>query len=55
MFDSTTSEIYCDLVNTLNDKCLESSILEIWKFDPKVVEKLTQKDIIDAINNVKER
>jgi len=48
-------EIYCDLVNTLNDKCLESSLLELWKFDRKVIEKLTTKAILDAINTVAER
>jgi hypothetical protein len=26
-------DIYCDLVNSLNDVCLQSSLLEIWKYD----------------------
>ena len=42
-------------MNTLNDKCLESSLLELWKFDRKLIEHLTQQDIINAINTVKER
>jgi hypothetical protein len=42
-------------VNTLNDKCLENSILEIWKFDRKLIERLTSQDIINAVNEVTER
>ena len=26
-------DIYCDLVNTLDDKCLEASLLSIWKYN----------------------
>ena len=26
-------DIYCDLVDTLSDVCLQSSLLEIWKYD----------------------
>lgn len=48
-------EIYCDLVTTLNAKCLEVSILEIWKFDEERIRALTQQDIINAINKVKKR
>jgi hypothetical protein len=47
--------IYCDIVNTLNEKCAEYSILEIWKFDREVIERLTDQDIVDAINTVKKR
>lgn len=45
-------EIYCDLINTLNDKCAEFSLLEIWKFDEDVIRSLSQQDIINAINTV---
>ncbi len=31
-------DIYCDLVETLNDKCLESSLLEIWRLGDKHAE-----------------
>ena len=43
-------DIYCDLVETLNDKCLESSILEIWKFNEEVISKLSTEDILEAVN-----
>ena len=48
-------QIYCDLVNTLNDKCLVNSLLEIWKYDERIVKQLTQQDILNAINKVTER
>ena len=48
-------DVYCDLVNTLNEKCLEVSILEIWKFSRRRIEQLTQQDIINAVNSYKER
>jgi hypothetical protein len=31
-------DIYCDLVNSLNDKCLQSSLLSIWKYNRFVVD-----------------
>ena len=45
-------DIYCDLVETLNDKCLESSILEIWKFNEDVIAKLSTQDILTAVNAI---
>ncbi len=53
--NSLPPEIYCDLVTTLSDKCLENNLLEMWQFDPKVIEKLTQQDIINAVNLMEER
>ena len=29
--------IYCSLVETLNEKCLETSLLEIWKYNEKMI------------------
>ncbi len=48
-------EIYCDLINTLNEKCLESSILEIWKFSAKRIAALTRAKILEDINLYRER
>ena len=45
--------VYCDLVNTLNSECFESSILEIWRYHEETIMKLTQEDIIYAINVVR--
>ena len=48
--DSLPRNIYCDLVNTLNTKCKQSSILEIWKYREDLINTATQQEIIDAVN-----
>ena len=48
------TDVYCDLINTLEDKCGEYSLLEIWKYDREVIGALSEQDIIDAVNTVKE-
>ena len=52
--DKLPPSIYCDLIETLSDKCGEYSILEIWKYQRSVIEKLTEQDILNAINTVEE-
>ena len=52
--DGLPREVYCDIVETLEDKCGEFSLLEIWEYDRDVISKLSQQDIIDAINTVDE-
>jgi hypothetical protein len=52
-FDGLPPQIYCDLVTTLEDKCAERSILELWEYDEDVIRSLTKEDIIEAINNIK--
>ena len=47
-------EVYCDIVETLEDKCGEYSLLEIWEYDREVIASLSKQDIIDAINTVEE-
>ena len=47
-------DIYCDIVETLEERCGEYSVLEIWKYDPDVISGLTRQDIVDAINTVDE-
>ena len=42
--------IYCGRVANLESKCFEQSLLEIWSYDEKSINKLTQEDIIWAIN-----
>ena len=46
--------IYCDIVETLEEKCGEYSLLELWKYDREVISNLSEQDIIDAINTVDE-
>jgi len=50
---------YCNIINDMTEnKCFENSLLEIWSEDnygedtDKILEKLTQEDIIRAVNNV---
>ena len=52
--DGLPREVYCDIVETLEDKCGEFSLLEIWNYERDVISKLSQQDIIDAINTVDE-
>ena len=41
--DSYPPEIWCDLVGTLNNKCGEYSLLEIWNYNRERISKLTQQ------------
>ena len=46
------SNVYCDIVNTLEKKCLEQSLLEIWMYHEDTIKRLTQEDILFAINKL---
>ena len=46
------SNVYCDIVNTLETKCLEQSLLEIWMYHEDTINRLTQEDILFAINKL---
>jgi len=46
--------IYCDLVTTLDKRCFELSLLEIWDFDGEIIADLTQQEILDAVNTLDE-
>ena len=50
---SLPASVYCDLVNTFETKCFETSILEIWRYHEPTIMSLTQEDIIYAINVVR--
>ena len=52
--DKLPPEVYCDLIETLNDKCGEYSLLEIWKYNEATIRGLTVQDIVDAVNTVDE-
>ena len=43
ILDDIPADIYCDLVETLNEKCLETSLLEIWKYNE---EQIRGKNIV---------
>ena len=42
--DKLPPDIYCDLVDTLKEKCLQSSLLEMWRFDASLIKTATQKE-----------
>ena len=44
--DGLPREIYCDIVETLEDKCGEYSLLEIWKYEKAAIANLTNQGII---------
>jgi len=48
--DKLPNNIYCDLVRTLNSKCIKTSILEMWRYDETLINSATQNEIIDAVN-----
>ena len=54
MVEGVPKKIYCDIIETLEDKCGEYSLLEIWNYNEELISNLKQQDIIDAVNTVDE-
>ena len=50
--DHLPRSIYCDLVSTLDKRCAELSLLEIWDFDGEIINNLSQQEILDAVNTL---
>ena len=46
--------IYCALVETLQDICGEFSLLEIWNYDQNKIRMLEDQDVINDINTIDE-
>lgn len=44
--------IFCDIVDGLEEACLENNILDIWSYDKEIISKLTKEDILNAINTI---
>jgi hypothetical protein len=40
--ENLPDDIYCDLINNLKDLCLQSSLLDIWKYDRDLIYTATQ-------------
>ena len=47
--------IFCDLVTSLDERCSEFSLLEIWDFREDVIATLTVEDILEAVNTLDRR
>ena len=48
--DSLPRDIYCDLVSTLSEKCVASSLLEMWGYDEALIGSAGQQEILNAVN-----
>merc|ERR1712038_1047689 len=49
---SLPDNIYCDLVTTLNEKCILTNLLEIWRYDEQLILTTTHQEIINAVNSL---
>jgi hypothetical protein len=41
---------FCSIVERLDTACMEHSLLELWKFNERKIQNLTQEKIIKALN-----
>ena len=48
--DDLPASIYCDLVESLEDKCAGHSLLEMWRYQDELIKTTSQQEIIDAVN-----
>ena len=50
--DSLPRNVYCDLVNTLNSKCVMSSLLEMWRYNEEYIKSTSSEEILQAVNEL---
>ena len=43
MIEGLPTDIYCDILETFNEKCGEYSPLEMWKYDEDTIANLTRQ------------
>jgi hypothetical protein len=46
---------YCKFIKELERKCLERTILDLWKYDRATIEALSKEQIINQLNTTTER
>jgi hypothetical protein len=46
---------YCKFIQELERKCLERTILDLWKYDRATIEALSKEQIIHKLNTTTER
>ena len=46
------TDIYCNIVSSLQRGCLLQSILDIWEYDSDIIRNQTKEDIIARFNSV---
>ena len=44
-------DIYCELLNSLEQECWESNLAEFWGFNATEIESLTKEDILAKLNS----
>jgi len=49
--DDLPANIYCDLINTLNEKCIQTSLLEMWRYEEDLIRSTTREEILAAVIN----
>ena len=50
--DDLPSGVYCDLVTTLNSKCVMTSLLEMFRYDEEVIRTTSTQEIIRAVHEL---
>ena len=50
--DDLPPGVYCDLVTTLNSKCVMTSLLEMFRYDEEVIRTTSTQEIIRAVHEL---
>ena len=50
--DDLPSNVYCDLVTTLNSKCVMTSLLEMFRYDENNIKTTNTEEILQAVNDL---
>lgn len=50
--DDLPRNVYCDLVTTLNSKCVMTSLLEMFRYDEDNIRTTTTQEILRAVNEL---
>ena len=50
--DDLPRNVYCDLVTTLNSKCVMTSLLEMFRYDENNIKTTNTEEIIRAVNDL---
>ncbi|XP_044257240.1 protein patched homolog 1-like isoform X1 [Tribolium madens] len=46
--------LYCSFIEIMENECFKKSILELWDYNPTVINQLTKTDILNTINDYDE-
>ena len=50
LLDDISQANYCALVSSLEEKCIQTSLLEIWSYKEHLVDTVTREEILTAVN-----